>query len=48
MISALHGEIPCGVFLYPKSSDDFCPGILQNPAVRVNFMKKSPKIGQSV
>jgi hypothetical protein len=25
MIPALHGEIPCRVFLYPKSSDDFSP-----------------------
>lgn len=47
MIPALHGEIPCRVFLYPKSSDDFCSGSLQNTAVRVNFMKKSPEIGQS-
>lgn len=47
MILTLHGEIPCRYFYIQSHLMTFCSGSLQNPAVRVNFMKKSPEIGQS-
>lgn len=47
MIPALHGEYRAGYFYIQSHLMTFRPGSLQNPAVRVNFMKKSPEIGQS-
>ena len=43
MISALHGEIPCGVFLYPKSSDDFLPRHFAKPGCEGEFYEKVAK-----
>jgi hypothetical protein len=40
MISALHGKIPCRVFLYPKSSDDFLPRHFAKPGCEGEFYEK--------
>ena len=40
MIPALHGEIPCRVFLYPKSSDDFSPRQFAKPGCEGEFYEK--------
>ena len=40
MIPALHGEIPCRVFLYPKSSDDFSPRQFAKPGHAGGFYEK--------
>jgi hypothetical protein len=40
MIPALHGEIPCRVFLYPKSSDDFLPRHFAKPGCEGEFYEK--------
>lgn len=46
MIPTLHGEIPCRVFLYPKSSDDFLLRQFAKPGCEGEFYENRQKLGK--